>query len=285
MLPEIQKKYQSYKDIYDQVLPMLEAKDNSEIARGLLENSLYLSVFTTFENYLKELIRNYNYNKSKQGVRFTELSERIAHSIFSEKERQIKYIFEDKNKNKKGSFDAYFHSLKETIDSNILEKHIRFEFLHKDKLNGYYKDLFQEILGDSDFLNNLNLTQNSEDFGGLLDTEIQSDAATFLYEYTDKIRNNIAHENEKFKIGDISSFEEVVNTFEYIIIEITKKYKSNTGFDLEEDAQYNMLDNYWLKFIGLKYFWSISLKKYPKKQRKYKICVNKSLINAYFYNV
>lgn len=41
MLPEIQKKYQSYKDIYDQVLPMLEAKGNSEIARGLLENSLY----------------------------------------------------------------------------------------------------------------------------------------------------------------------------------------------------------------------------------------------------
>ena len=58
MLSEIQKKYQSYKDIYDRVLPMLEEKGNSEIARGLLENSLYLSVFTTFENYLKELIRN-----------------------------------------------------------------------------------------------------------------------------------------------------------------------------------------------------------------------------------
>jgi len=242
MLPEIQKKYQSYKDIYDQVLPILKAKGNSEIARGLLENSLYLSVFTTFENYLKELIRNYNYNKSKKGVRFTELSERIAHSIFSEKERHIKYIFDDKNKNKKESFDAYFHSLKETIDRNILEKHIRFEFLHKDKLNGYYKDLFQEILGDSDFLNDLILTQKSEDFGGLLDTEIQSDAATFLYEYTDKIRNNIAHENEKFKIGDISSFKEVVNTFEYIIIEINKKYKNNTGFDLEENIQYNMLE-------------------------------------------
>lgn len=244
MLSEIQEKYQSYKNIYNQVLPMLEEKGNSEIARGLLENSLYLSVFTTFENYLKELIRNYNYNKAKQGVRFTELSERIAHSIFSEKEKQIKYIFEDKNKKKNDSFDAYFRSLKETIDINILEKHIRFEFLHKDKLNGYYKDLFQEILGDNNFLNNLILTQKSEDFGGLLDTEIQSDAATFLYEYTDKIRNNIAHENEKFKIGDISSFEEVVNTFEYIIVEITKKYKSNTGFDLEEDAKYNMLDNY-----------------------------------------
>lgn len=242
MLSEIQEKYKSYKDIYNNVLPMLEEKGNLEIAIGLLENSLYLSVFTTFENYLKELIRNYNYNKAKQGVKFTDLSKRIAHSIFSEKERQIKYIFEDKNKNKKESFDAYFQSLTKTIDSNTLEKHIRFEFLHKDKLNGYYKDLFQEILGDSNFLNNLILKQHSDNFDGLLDTKIQSNAATFLYEYTDKIRNNIAHENEKFKIGDISSFEEVVNTFEYIIIEITKKYKSNTGFDLEEDAKHNMLD-------------------------------------------
>ena len=100
------------------------------------------------------------------------------------------------------------------------------------------------FIGDSNFLNDLIIIQKSEDFGGLLDTEIQSDAATFLYEYTDKIRNNIAHENEKFKIGDISSFEEVVDTFEYIIIEITKKYKSNTGFDLEENTKYNMLDNY-----------------------------------------
>ena len=85
MLSEIQEKYKSYKDIYNNVLPMLEEKGNLEIAIGLLENSLYLSVFTTFENYLKELIRNYNYNKANQGVKFTDLSKRIPHSIFSEK--------------------------------------------------------------------------------------------------------------------------------------------------------------------------------------------------------
>lgn len=242
MLSEIQKKYQSYKYIYDEILPTLEEKDNSEIARGLLENSLYLSVFTTFENYLKELINNYNYNKAKQGVKFTELSERIAHSIFSEKERQIKYIFEDKNKNKKASFDAYFHTLKETIDSNTLEKHIRFEFLHKDKLNGYYKDLFQEILGDSDFLSNLVLTQKIEVFGEQLDTKIQRDAATFLYKYTDKIRNNIAHENEKFKIREYS-FDDIADAFYSIIIKIDEQYRNNTGFDLEEEIKINMLDD------------------------------------------
>lgn len=203
---------------------------------------MYLSVFTTFENYLKELINNYNYNKAKQGVKFTELSERIAHSIFSEKERQIKYIFEDKNKNKKASFDAYFHTLKETIDSNTLEKHIRFEFLHKDKLNGYYKDLFQEILGDSDFLSNLVLTQKIEVFGEQLDTKIQRDAATFLYEYTDKIRNNIAHENEKFKIREYS-FDDIADAFYSIIIKIDEQYRNNTGFDLEEEIKINMLDD------------------------------------------
>ena len=243
MLSEIQKKYQSYKYIYDKILPTLEEKDNSEIARALLENSLYLSVFTTFENYLKELIHNYNYNKAKQGVRFTELSKRIAHSIFSEKEKQIKYIFEDKNKNKKTSFDTYFLTLKEPIDSNTLEKHIRFEFLHKDKLNSYYEDLFQEILGDSDFLSNLVLTQKSENFGGLLDTEIQGDAATFLYEYTDKIRNNIAHENEKFKIGEYSSFDDIADAFYSIIVKIDEQYRNNTGFNLEEEIKINMLDD------------------------------------------
>lgn len=247
MLSEIKKKYQLYKDIYDKVLPMLEEKGDLGIARGLLENSLYLSVFTTFENYLKELINNYNYNRAIQGVKFTELSERIAHSIFIEKEKQIRYIFDDKNKNKERAFDAYFRTLKDDISSDILQKHIRFEFLHKDKLNGYYKDLFQEILGDGEFLNNLILIKKSEEFKSeefkdILEIKIQSNATTFLDNYTEKIRNNIAHENEKFRIEN-SSFEEIVNTFEYIIVEINEKYISNTGFDLGKN-QYNMLDDY-----------------------------------------
>lgn len=244
MIDEIRGKYQSYKDIYDNVLPMLDGKSNSEIAKNLLENSLYLSVFTTFENYLKRIIYSYNKNKSKQGIKFTELSNRIAHSIFIGQERQIKFIFDGKSKHRNDSFDAYFKILKENVDSSTLEKYIRFEFLHKDKLNGYYKDLFQEILGDGDFLDKLIITKKSEDFGGVLNTEIKSNAATFLYEYTDKIRNSIAHENEKFKIEDFSSFEEIVDTFEYIIVEMNEKYQSNTGFTLEEDYIYNPLDEY-----------------------------------------
>lgn len=119
MLSEINKKYQSYKEIYNKVLPILNGGESSELARDLLKNSLYLSVFTTFENFLKNLIDNYIYNKGKAGVKCIDLSERIAHSLFSSKESQIKFIFDDKNKN--GSFDAFFKWLNEDVD----EKNIR----------------------------------------------------------------------------------------------------------------------------------------------------------------
>jgi len=243
MLSEINEKYQLYKEIHNRVLPVLDGDRSSELARVLLENSLYLSVFTTFENFLKNLIENYIYNKEKAGVKFIDLSERIAHSLFSNKESQIKFIFDDKNKNKNRSFDTFFKWLTENLDKKTLETHIHFEFLHKDKLNGYYKDLFQEILGDSEFLNNLELTQNVDDFGGLLNKQIQSNAATFLYEYTDKIRNNIAHENEKFKIGEYSSFDDIVDAFYSIIVKIDEEYRNNTGFDLEKEIKINMLDD------------------------------------------
>ena len=241
MLSEINEKYQSYKEIHNEVLPILDKGESSELAKDLLENSLYLSVFTTFENFLKNLIDNYIYNKEKAGVKFIDLSERIAHSLFSSKEAQIKFIFDDKNKN--GSFDAFFKWLTEDVDKKILETHIHFEFLHKDKLDGYYKDLFQEILGDSEFLNNLELTENVDDFGGLLNKQIQSNAATFLCEYTDKVRNNIAHENEKFKIGEYSSFDDIVDAFYSIIVKINEEYTKKTGFDLEEEIKINMLDD------------------------------------------
>ena len=64
-----------------------------------------------------------------------------------------------------------------------------------------------------------------------------------LYEYTDKIRNNIAHENEKFKIGEYSSFDDIVDAFYCIIVKIDEEYRNNTGFDLEEEIKINMLDD------------------------------------------
>lgn len=45
MLSEINEKYQSYKEIHNRVLPILDGDKSSELARILLENSLYLSVW------------------------------------------------------------------------------------------------------------------------------------------------------------------------------------------------------------------------------------------------
>ena len=65
MIPEINEKYRSYKEIHNKVLPILDGDKSSKLARDLLENSLYLSVFTTFESFLKNIIDNYIYNKEK----------------------------------------------------------------------------------------------------------------------------------------------------------------------------------------------------------------------------
>ena len=58
-----------------------------------------------------------------------------------------------------------------------------------------------------------------------------------------KLRNNIAHENEKFKIGEYSSFDDIVDAFYTIIDKIDKEYRNNTGCDLEEEIELNMLDD------------------------------------------
>ena len=65
MIPEINEKYRLYKEIYNKVLFILDGDKSSKLARDLLENSLYLSVFTTFESFLKNIIDNYIYNKEK----------------------------------------------------------------------------------------------------------------------------------------------------------------------------------------------------------------------------
>ena len=62
--------------------------------------------------------------------------------------------------------------------------------------------------------------------------------------YTDKIRNNIAHQNENFRIEEYSSFNQIVDTFYQIIQEICTKYTNYTGFNLEDEVMNNMLDDY-----------------------------------------
>ena len=122
-----------------------------------------------------------------------------------------------------------------------MEKHIRFEFLHESKLNGYYKDLFEQIIGERDFLTNLKLKEEFDDFKGLLD--IEGDAFTFLREFTVNIRNNIAHRNQEFSIKGYYSFQKITDTFLFIMRELADRYEKYNSIKLEKNEK-NMLSGF-----------------------------------------
>lgn len=239
MLSQIKEKYTGYNNIFNSI-ESLDEIDHPN-AKILLENSLYLSVFTIFENFLKNLIENYLDNVCKKGIKFTDLSSGFACSIFVSKEKRIKHIFETTGDKKTEAFNSYFELIKNDLTKEDLHNYIHFEFLHESKLNGYYKDLFEQIIGEREFLTNLKLKEEFNDFDGLID--IQGDAFTFLREYTMNVRNNIAHENQAFKIEGFSSFQKVTDAFLFIIESIVHKYEIYNGFPFEIDEK-NILDEF-----------------------------------------
>lgn len=239
MLKKIENDFDVYKSVYLDILPKFADEETDNKARILLENSLYLSAFTTFENFLKELIKNYIENIADTGITFFQLTDGFAESYFISQEKRISSIFGNSDEKRKRAFSSYFKSIKATLEKKQLNSLIKFEFLHKNKLDGYYKDLFELMLGDRNFLSTIKLTEIKADFEGLLDVE--GDAFTFLVEYTDKIRNSIAHENEKFQIEGFFSFEKVVDAFYIIISKMIEKYEEHTGFRFEIKAD-NILD-------------------------------------------
>lgn len=58
-------------------------------ARTLLENSLYLSIFTTFELFLKEIIDIYLNKKVEGGMTFNGLVDDFASEYLKNRERQF----------------------------------------------------------------------------------------------------------------------------------------------------------------------------------------------------
>jgi len=165
----------------------------------------------------------------------------LLEGFFFLRKKRINAIFKFTGEKRKKAFESYFEQLKEKIPRKELESHIRFEFLHKNELEGYYKDLFELMLGDKDFLLNLKVKENSDDFEGLL--QVEGNAFSFLVEYTDKIRNNITHENEKFYIEGFESFEKVTNVFYFIMEQIVKKYEIHTGFSFNVKDK-NILEDF-----------------------------------------
>lgn len=240
MISEIKENYRKYNEIYNE---MCSGKKGDDLYKILLENSLYLSVFTTFEEFLKELIENYINNVDKQGIKFSDLSEGIALSYFLLLEKRIQSIFETSNVEKqKKAFNSYFSVIGKKLNKQELQKHIHFEFLHENKLNGYYRDLFEQLFNNRNFLDELKLKENIDGYEDLDVISVGEDANTFLKEYTSKIRNNIAHQNQKFVIKGYT-FKTVTEIFLFIIESMISAYEKNTGFQfiLEEK---NILDDF-----------------------------------------
>lgn len=242
ILEEIEENFTYYKNIYHDILPNLE-KTNSQ-AKILLENSLYLSAFTIFEDFLKVLIDNYIDNKIKKKTTYLDLSEEIGRNIFLKQQKRIDRIFNNNDSESKEAFKAYFKILKEPLSKEILSEHIHFEFLHKNKLNGYYKILFNELLGKPNFLNDLKILIKKNEVSEVKH-EVSTDAFTFLTDYTENIRNNIAHKNSIFKIEEEHlNFNVIIDSFYEIISKIKVQYEKHNNFELTRCVQDNILDSF-----------------------------------------
>lgn len=233
MLFKIEETYKGYNEIYNSIDAIISIQHN-EMMKTLLENSLYLSTFTVFEEFLNNIIEHYldNICKEDKGIKFTELSNGIACAMFLGKEGLINNIFKSNKKDKQAvAFDSYLKFISNNLTKDDLTPYIHFEFLHENKLNGYYKDIFEQLIGERDFLANIKLQEDSCGLEDLIDVKV--DAFTFLKKYV-AVRNSIAHENQKFKVEGFSSFNKVTDSFLYIMKEIIKKYEEHTGFKFEE---------------------------------------------------
>lgn len=210
--------YDEYKNVYNNSLDSLEGN-----AKILLENSLYLSIFTTFELFLKDIIDIYIRKALADEICFSKLVDSFAIEYLKNKERQFDNFFKDQN------LDS-FNNIKSLLENKLSEKdlriYVRFEFLHKKKLDKYYPALMEQILGIRNFLESVDIEFLDTD-SATLGVELREvkNAKEFLSIYTEKIRNSIAHENSHFSVGNIS-FDKCVESFKDITNKIYDQFIS-----------------------------------------------------------
>lgn len=239
MYDVIKKRFDAYKKIHDDILPHINHETETDKAKVLLENSLYLSIFTTFEWFLRSLIESYVTNITEEGICFIDLSEGIAKKIFLSHQSRINAVFNSKLDQQNRAFNSFYSMLKDTYCKSDLEPFIHFEFLHKSKLDGYYKDIFAQILGDPDFLDNLMVEVTIDDAG--LTSKTRESASKFLSEFTEQVRNNISHENSEFRMPEQYSFDSVIERFLQIVKNFEDTYKTYTKFEITKTSD-NLLD-------------------------------------------
>ena len=227
--------YDEYKNVYNNSLGSLEGN-----AKILLENSLYLSIFTTFELFLIDIIDIYIRKALADEICFSELVDSFAIEYLKNKERQFDNFFKDQN------LDS-FNNIKSLLENKLSEKdlriYVRFEFLHKKKLDKYYPALMEQILGIRNFLESVDIEFPDTD-SATLGVELREvkNAKEFLSIYTEKIRNSIAHENSHFSVGNIS-FDKCVESFKDITNKIYDQFISYNDLQDTERLSDIMRDN------------------------------------------
>ena len=193
----------------------------------------------SFEQFLEEE-DNIIFTRATNNKRYIE--RRYEWYVFLSHEKRISDLFNKTPDNQIGAFNSYYNTLKSNFTVNQLKGYIRFEFFHESKLNGYYKDVFEQVLGDRDFLNNLMINTGIDSLSSSLETRQRQNALQFLIDFTDKVRNNIAHENSEFILSDDEyGFDSVVSRFLQIIKSIEETYMLHTGFEISL-PQENLLD-------------------------------------------
>ena len=214
-LNQILERYDHYLQVYTENLEYLD-----ELPKTLLENSLFLALFTIFESYLKNLINLY-IESQKGTIKFEDLTKRFAREYLSDKQKQFENFFK---KGKDDSLENIKKIIHEPINEHDFKKLIQFHFLHKDKLENYYPDLFEQIFDNRNILNDLRLESKVE--SRILEERVSVEASKFLMKFTSEVRNEIAHKNSNFQITDYS-FEDCVNNFKVIIKTLDKEFKFN----------------------------------------------------------
>lgn len=231
--------YDEYNNVYNNSLDSLN--DNAKI---LLENSLYLSIFTTFELFLKDIIDIYIRKAINDRICFSNLVDSFAIEYLKNRERQFDNFLKNQNQNQ---ILSSFTNIKSLLEGNLSEEdlrtYVRFEFLHKKKLDKYYPALMEQILGKNNFLESIEIEfpDTDSDTLGVELREVKN-AKEFLSIYTEKIRNSIAHENSQFSVGNIS-FEKCVESFKEITDKIYDQFISYNELQDTERLSFIMRDN------------------------------------------
>lgn len=205
---------------------------------------IYLSIFTTFELFLKDIIDIYIRKALVDGICFSNLVDSFAIEYLKNRERQFDNFFKNQNQNQ---ILSSFTNIKSLLGGNLSEEdlriYVRFEFLHKKKLDKYYPALMEQILGERNFLESVDIEfpDTDSDTLGIELREVKN-AKDFLSIYTEKIRNSIAHENSQFSVGN-TSFEKCVESFKEITNKIYDQFISYNELQNPDRLLFLMRDN------------------------------------------